>query len=139
VKREIAPYKLLGCTVRRIDHNTGDTMIHPFPKIVIVTPMKAETVGLFASVRGFASIENPAALEVLVQSLQDGRYYLQRHADVRVEGEAWSAYCQFGNLDAPGNEYNIVAVYGSPLELKSYDHIPEGLIVSNIVNVRRPV
>lgn len=119
--------------------STPIRIIHTKPKIVIASPVDGESVGLFASVRGFASIENPAALELLVQSQVDNLWYLQRKAEVRVDGEVWSAYCQFGDLGRPGNEYRIVAVYGSPLELQTYSDIPDGLIQSNIVTVRRPV
>jgi len=112
-----------------------DSPIHILPTVVIVSPLEGENVGLTANVRGFGDIDDPSLLQLLVQSVLNGRWYLQ--GDIAFKGNIWNSDCQFGDPAHPGNEYRIVAVYGSPLSLKYYDKIPNGLIQSNIVTVRR--
>jgi hypothetical protein len=114
---------------------------HPFPFLLIASPIDGEDVGLTFSVRGFAQVEDPSLLSLLVQSHNNGRYYLQGAVRATPEGDngfIWHADCQFGDPDKPGFDYSVVAVYGAALSLKSFDAIPDGLTASNRVEVTRP-
>jgi len=110
------------------------------PFLVIASPLEGEFVGLTFNVRGFAHVEDPSLLSLLVQSHNNGRYYLQGEVTATPEadnGFIWDADCQFGDPDAPGFSYTVVAVYGAQLSLKSFDAIPDGLTQSNSVQVIR--
>jgi hypothetical protein len=103
-------------------------------KILIATPIEGEAVGLHQYVRGYVFPPN-SDLQVLVYA-GDGRWYLQ--PDVEVEGYRWSVECQFGNKQSrDGGTYKLIAALGDQLTEERYKTLPEGLIQSNLVKVRR--
>lgn len=104
----------------------------PEQKLLIVTPINGEEVGLRTLVRGYISPPN-TSLQVLIHS-GDGLWYRQRK--VTVDGYLWSAECQFGNdRTQSGSAFKIAANYGTELTDKSYRSLPT--YDSNIIEVRR--
>ncbi len=110
------------------------TVQEPEPKVLIVTPVDNEGVGLRHRVRGYVFPPH-SSLQVLVYS-GDDRWYVQ--PDVDVDGYIWSVECQFGNAESKdGSPYKLMAVYGDGLIERRYKALPDGLIESNEVRVHR--
>jgi hypothetical protein len=104
----------------------------PEQRLLIVTPINGEEVGLRALVRGFISPPN-TSLQVLIHS-GDGLWYRQRRAE--VDGYLWSVECQFGNeRTQSGGAFKIAAMYGAELTDETYRALPT--YDSNIIEVRR--
>lgn len=104
-------------------------------RLEILSPGEGAAVELMRTVRGSMS-ESGAPIRLLVFA-GDKRWYPQRPA--MIDGRAWSAECQFGNLDrGEGGHYQVVAISTEEPINQPVTTIPKKCIRSQIVNVTRP-
>ncbi len=102
-------------------------------EVKILTPLNDRNVGWRETVCGSVSLPE-GDVQVLVE-FPDGWWHLQ--SPVEVRGYSWSCRCEFGETGKYGHAYDVIALLGTSLKAEQYEHLPENVVRSNVVTVKR--